>query len=376
MRLVRLALRDFRNFGEVSVDTDAPVVVFHGDNGQGKTNLLEAIYVLSTLKSFRSRTHAELIRFGVKQALLAGELETDGLARSFRLEITPSAKTARIDGKPPKSLPDYFGGIRSVLFAPEHLQIIRGSPLERRNFLDRAVFTAQPGFIDVARTFRRLLLQKSALLKEEHPDPAQLDVLDISLVEAGTSLTLRRREMVDRLNVPFGNYHSEIAGSSQAVLRYVSSLGKAGLAGEDPDRVADRYRTLLQEKRSLEIRRQSNLVGPQRDELAVTIDGHSARSFGSQGQVRSVVLAMKLSELQVARDRGARPLFLLDDLSSELDRSRRTRLIRLLSELDVQCFVSTTDPGLLAGALPPSSLSFRVSNGEVDGPEPRVQAAG
>ncbi len=375
MRLVRLALQDFRNFGEVSVDTDAPVVVFHGDNGQGKTNLLEAIYVLSTLKSFRSRTHGELIRFGAKQALLAGELETDGLARGFRLEITPSAKTARIDGKPPKSLPDYFGGIRSVLFAPEHLQIIRGGPLERRNFLDRAVFTAQPGFIEIARTFRRLLLQKSALLKEEHPDPAQLDVLDMSLVEAGTSLTCRRREMVDRLNGPFGSYHSEIAGSSDAELQYVSSLGHAGVA-EDPDRVADRYRALLQEKRPLEIRRQANMVGPQRDELAVTIDGHSARSFGSQGQVRSVVLAMKLSELQVARDRGARPLFLLDDLSSELDRSRRTRLIRLLSELDVQCFVSTTDPGLLAGALPASSLSFRVSNGEVEGPEPRVQATG
>ncbi len=371
MRLARLALRDFRNFGEVSVDTDAPVVVFHGDNGQGKTNLLEAIYVLSTLKSFRSRIHADLIRFGVKKALLAGDLETDGLARSFRLEITPTAKTARIDGKPPKSLPDYFGGIRSVLFAPEHLQIIRGSPVERRNFLDRAVFTAQPGFVEVARTFRRLLLQKSALLKEECPDPAQLDVLDISLVEAGTSLTCRRREMVDRLNAPFGRYHGEIAGSSTAELQYVSNLGHS-----DPDQVANRYRALLQEKRPLEIRRQANLVGPQRDELAVTIDGHSARSFGSQGQVRSVVLAMKLSELQVARDRGARPLFLLDDLSSELDRSRRTRLIRLLSELDVQCFVSTTDPGLLAGALPPSSLVFRVSSGEIGGPEPRVQAAG
>jgi DNA replication and repair protein RecF len=151
----------------------------------------------------------------------------------------------------------------------------------------------------------------------------------------------------------------------------VSSLGEV-----KPEQVADRYRALLLEKRPKEIRRQANLVGPQRDELAVTIDGHCARSFGSQGQVRSVVLAMKLSELQVARDRGVRPLFLLDDLSSELDRSRRTRLIRLLSELDVQCFVSTTDPGLLAGALPASSLSFHVSNGEVEGPEPRVQAAG
>jgi DNA replication and repair protein RecF len=253
--------------------------------------------------------------------------------------------------------------------------------VERRNFLDRAVFTAQPAFVEVARTFRRLLLQKSALLKEKHPDPAQLDVLDISLVEAGTSLTLRRREMVDRLNVPFRDYHREIAGSSDAELRYVSSLvdagvAEAGVAKGLPDRVAERYRALLLEKRPLELRRQANLVGPQRDELAVTIDGHSARSFGSQGQVRSVVLAMKLSELQVARDRGVRPLFLLDDLSSELDRSRRTRLIRLLSELDVQCFVSTTDPGLLAGVLPASSLAFRVSDGEVEGPEPRVQVAG
>lgn len=369
MRLTRLGVRNFRNLGEVDLDTDAPFVVFHGDNGHGKTNLLEAIYLLATMKSFRARRNSELIAWDASEAWISGRIRADDTTREFRIHVSASKKNARIDGKSPSSLPEYFRGIRGVLFAPEHVEIVRGDPGHRRRFLDRAVFTTYPGFIDTARNFQRLLSQKAALLKLDSLDVTQLEILETQLVKAGVELSQYRQQMVERLQGPFVFHHGEIAGSSTAELAYQSALGQG-----TREEMSKTYQSLLDINSVDERRRQLNLVGPQRDDLVVRVDGKPARSFGSQGQVRSIVLALKLAELQVAREQGERPMFLLDDLSSELDADRRERLIRLLADLDVQCFVSTTDPELLMNAIPAASRLFRVVSGTVERPETSVQA--
>lgn len=369
MRLTRLGIRDFRNLGEVALDLDAPFVVFHGDNGQGKTNLLEAIYLLATMKSFRARRNGELVAWGASESWISGSICADETTREFRLHVSPSKKSARIDGKSPSSLPEYFRGIRGVLFAPEHVDIVRGEPGHRRRFIDRAVFTTYPAFVDTARKFQRLLSQKAALLKSDSVDRNQLEILEDQLVQAGVNVAQYRQQMVEKLQEPFVRHHGEIAGSSNAELHYQSALGEG--SRED---MLEKYQALLEQHRSDELRRQLNLVGPQRDDLSVRVDSKPARSFGSQGQVRSIVLALKLAELQVAREQGGRPLFLLDDLSSELDADRRERLVQLLGELDVQCFVSTTDAGLLMNAIPAASRLFRVVSGTVEASDTRVQA--
>lgn len=358
MRLLQLSTVDFRNLESVAVSTDAPFVVFHGPNAQGKTNLLEAVYLLATLKSFRARRNRELIRFGQAQAQVRGLVFDGESKREFKVEVQPGRRQGRVDGKPPSALSEYFAGIRAVLFTPEDTVIVRGGPEERRRFIDRAAFTAGAGFLEVAQHFRRLSSQKSALLRAERPDRLQVEVFNEQLAVAGARLAERRARIVAELEPGFVELHGRISGHGEARLRY-----RGRLKGDDEAARAESFRELLAHNLDDELRRGFALDGPQRDELELSIDGRAARSFGSQGQVRSVVLALKLSELLAARARGDRPIFLLDDLSSELDRMRTGRLVELLSELDLQVLISTTDERVLQGM--PGGLGYAVQGGRV-----------
>lgn len=355
MRLKSLQARNFRNLESVDLDTDARFVVFHGPNAQGKTNLLEAVYALSTLKSFRARRNSELIRWGTDAAEVRGQVDDGVLERDFRLVIDSSGRRGEVDGKPPRQLATYFEGIRAVLFRPEDTEIVREGPELRRRFIDRAAFTASATFLDRAMAFRRLLSQKAALLRQPPVDPVSLAVFDEQLAQAGAHVVERRLRIVEELKQPFGELHERISGHGEATLSYRTQL--------DPSRLAESYLELLEQARPDAIRRGLNLVGPQRDDLVLQLDKRPARAYASQGQTRSIVLALKLAELLAARARGARPLFLLDDLSSELDRFRTGRLVELLEELELQVLVTTTDPEVLLGAA--QVRAFEVGAGAV-----------
>ena len=342
MRLKSLRARGFRNLVDLQLSTDAPLVLFHGENGQGKTNLLEAIYLLATLKSFRTRKNRELVQSDCETARLEGLVEADGLTRQFSVDLSTRTRKGQVDGKAPRDLPTYFQGIRAVLFAPEHLEIIRGQPERRRRFVDRAVFTARPAYLSLYRDFRHLLNQKSALLRSGAHDPLQLDVLDAQLAHLGARLSLQRSEILAEMEAPFREMHALIAEGGVVDLGLRSCLGEGDL-----DQRREAYLGLLSDAREEECRREMNLVGPQRDDLRIRLDDKPSRAFASQGQARSLVLALKLAELCAAQARAERPLFLLDDLGSELDRGRRERLVRLLEQLEVQCFITSTDPDLL-----------------------------
>ncbi len=357
-RLVRVSARGFRNLADAELAVDAPFVVFYGDNAQGKTNLLEAVYNLATLKSFRTRSVREQIRWGSDAAVLQATLRRGEVLRHYRVALTAEGRKGTVDGSAPNSLVDYFRDIRALVFAPESLETVKGGPEARRRFLDRAAFTLKPSFLELARGHRKLLEQKARLLKDPLPDPVWLDTLDQQLVVAGAKLVRRRREVLEALQAPFGVHHEAIAGGGEALLEYRSAL-----TGDDEAALAASYAALLAERRSDELRRGMNLVGPQRDEMTVRIDGRPARTFGSQGQVRSVVLALTLAVLDLPSP--VRPLLLLDDLSSELDRLRTGRLVERLRACGVQVFVSTTDPSLVDALPVEDVLRLRVEGGSV-----------
>jgi DNA replication and repair protein RecF len=359
VRLETLRVRDFRNLANVELETgSARFVVLHGPNAQGKTNLLEAVFCLATLKSFRTTRTRELIRWGQPAARIEGRVHDGTVRRRFELTLKPTGRTSRVDGKPPTQLAAYFEGIRAVLFAPEDIAVVRGGPEVRRRFVDRAAFTASASFLEVARTHKRLLDQKGKLLRQDRPDPVQLDVFDEQLALAGARLVERRVALIQELQAPFAELHGRIAGASKATLGYRSCLGQGSR-----EELTQAYRELLEGARATELRRRMNLVGPQRDDLKLGVDGRPARAYASQGQARSVVLALKLAELLAARERGARPVFLLDDLSSELDQLRTGRLVRLLDELDLQVVVTTTDPALVLRTLGEQAQPFAVAGG-------------
>lgn len=354
MRLLQLSAVDFRNLERVTVNTDARFVVFWGDNAQGKTSLLEAACALATLKSFRAHLNRELVRHGADLAQVQGLVDDGGCRRHFELQIDAAGRRGRVDGKPPRRLEEYFEHIRAVVFTPEDVRIVRGAPEHRRRFLDRAAFTAQATFLALARDFQQALDQKAALLRSRSPDPVALDAYDERLAAAGARLSARRARVVEELRGPFLEVYAAIAQREGVRLRYAARLGE----GDEPA-LAARYHELLQRNRRAELERGGHLDGPQRDELELGLGEHGARAFASQGQARSIALALKLAELIAARRRGAHPLFLLDDLSSELDRLRTGRLVELLASLELQCLITTTDPALLGGLADTRALEVR-----------------
>lgn len=360
MRLERLAATRFRNLADVDFALDAQFVVFHGPNAQGKTNALEALYWLATLKPLRARRNRELIRWGEQEATVAGRVVHEGIARRYRVDVDGRGRRVQVDGSAPSELADYFSGIRAIAFTPTDGDIVLGGPAGRRQWIDRAAFTQQPAHLGVVRAYQRVLDQKAALLRSGHVDPTLLEALEDRQAAEGARLVTRRVALLRELEPHVQRLFAGIAGHDRPVtLRY------RGAGGQTVDPVA--CRAALAERivaaRDGERQRKMVLVGPQRDDVVLSIDGAEARTFGSRGQVRSLVLSLKLAELEAARAHGQVPLFLLDDLSSELDRQRTSRLVDSLEALGAQVFITTTDPDQIVALPVERTLRVEVREG-------------
>jgi len=324
----------FRNLAATSLVPSARFNVIAGENGQGKTNLLEAIYLAGTLRSFRTRSTEELIAWSETEAQVAARVLRGDVERVYEIELTARRRTARLDGKVPRSVGDYFGDFNVVLFASEDLRVPRGSPGGRRRFLDRSVFNREVGFLADAQRFMRVLRSRNVLLRGPDPDAALLDVYDVQLADAGARVLAARRRYLAELAPRFAAAYEAITKSGLgATLRYEASVADDVLA---PALAASRRRDLA--------RRQTH-VGPHVDDLIFLLDGRAAQAYASQGQLRALVLAWKTAEMELLRAaHGDAPVLLLDDVSSELDERRNAFLFEFLARIECQCFVTTTHP--------------------------------
>jgi DNA replication and repair protein RecF len=346
VRVVRLATASFRNLDGGELHTDARFVVLSGENGQGKTNLLEAVWTLATLRPLRGHRIKELSAWGADHADVAAVVRSADGPRRLRLHLGARRELV-IDGEPTADLAGWFKLLRAIAFTPQDAAIVTDEPERRRAWIDRAAFTAWPGHLDLVRVWQRALAHKAAALRLPRPDADVLDALDTQLARLGAEVATRRERLLDELRPHVDAMHRALTGGAGRLeLQVVSPL-----AGQPLDARVEGYLRALARARPEELRRRTSLVGPQRDDLRLLLDGQPLRTFGSRGQVRTLVLALKLAELLAAHARGDRPLFLLDDLSSELDRARTGRLVGVLSELDAQVWVTTTDPDHL-GRLP------------------------
>src|SRR5690606_8609352 len=362
MRLRQLTLADFRNFqGPVVVELGPRFTVLWGHNGAGKTNILEALYLVSTLRSFRTASLDALLRRGCDHARVEVEAFDDQLGLSTRLEVRldrtarSTRRSARIDGKLIRSAADFYGRIQAVLFTPEDLGVLRGSPTGRRQFLDRVVFARTRAHIGDVQDYEKLLRSRNRVLKAEADQlPAVerrrlLDAYDHQLAEVGARIWTRRVELIDELREPFSRAFTQIhadeelrSGSFVAGLSYRSRLPEHAELGDPAARRAALGEALAAHRARDEAARRTT-VGPHLDDLEVTLDGALAGEFASQGQARALVLAFKIAELRVARERSGRPpLLLLDDVSSELDPIRSARLFEALAAEVGQCVLTTT----------------------------------
>ncbi|MEN0066051.1 MAG: DNA replication/repair protein RecF [Myxococcota bacterium] len=366
MRLRRLVVDRFRNLASADLVLDAPFVVLHGPNAQGKTNTLEAIHVLATLKPLRGRRLTETIAWGAPEARLAAWVEHEGQERHHRVDLDRRRKSreVRLDGKRIHTLEDYFSTVRAIAFTPNDGRIVSGEPAFRRNWIDRAAFTASPSHLERVRAYRQCLSQKSSLLRSEAPDRQLLRVIDDQLAILGADLAHRRALMVDELGPHVKALHGSIAmGHGEVGIEY-----RTKAVGDDVAARQTALRARIAEVSTRELERGTTLAGPQLDDVRVTLDGKSVRDYASRGQIRSLVLSLKLAEMVAARQRDQVPIFLIDDASTELDRDRTARLMALLQDLGAQVVATTTDPVPLTASLPKGEvLEVGVDAGNLEG---------
>jgi len=336
LNLSEIRLCDFRNCANLHIDPSPRFNILEGLNGQGKTNILESIYVMASLKSFRASSSSELIRFGCTQAELRGIVQHDSSERVIRMMFGNRSRRVSIDGKSVRSMAESIGQLSVVLFAPEHLTITKGSPSERRKFLDRALFNRWPSSLTDAKRYQDVLKQRNALLKNNGSDE-MLVVYDEQLADAAALLLKWRNQFLDALHPIFTDTLAELTnGQLEGKLTYQNKL--------ECDQADDITKKLHSDWHRDRMRGSTN-KGPHVDDIDVQLNGRSARSFASQGQHRAIVLALKISEIRLLkRDLGYSPILLLDDVSSELDMERNSLLMNYLcsDEFGGQVFMTTT----------------------------------
>jgi DNA replication and repair protein RecF len=346
--LVRsLTVRDVRNLEPATLAPAPRFNVFIGDNGQGKTNLLEALYVACALRSFRTARLAEVIRIGASEARIAATVQRADMERGLELVLRERGKSVRLDGKAVRPLSRYFGSFNAVLFAPEDLQIPRGSPGGRRRFLDRSVFNLSPEYLVEAQRYERVLRSRNAVLRESTRRGELLEVYDRQLGALGARLIRRRAAFLARLEPRFRAAFEAITRAElEVALRYEPSVVGGGGAGDDDEAaLSATIEARLREQRPRDFARGTTSSGPHRDDLAFILDGQAAQRYASQGQLRALVLAWKTAEIDLlTAAHGEAPVFLLDDVSSELDDARNAYLFDFLAASESQCFITTTHP--------------------------------
>ena len=360
MLLLSCAAEGFRNLTSQTVALSPGTTVLAGPNGQGKTNFLEACYLLATLRPLRAQKLSELVRFGAEAAKVVGRFALPGGEREVEVAIESGKRAARLDGKPIRDPTELFGGLAVVAFAPDDLAILRGGPEGRRKLLDRAVQNRHPDHLADARDYLRALKSRNQLLRDR-ASPALVLAFDAPLARVGARLRLRRETLLDELGPHAARAFAEVArGDGTLLLRYDAAGRESNDLGEAASQEArkkgeraleERLLAALQGRLVRDRERGFTSVGPHADDLAISIADKPARSFASQGQARAVILAFKIGEIEnLKAAQGRAPLLLLDDVSSELDPERNAFLMTYLRSLAGQVVLTTTDPRLVAAA--------------------------
>lgn len=367
MILTELEITQYRNFEHAHVQFDQPIVLFVGQNAQGKTNILEAIYVLAMAKSHRTSKDKELIQWEQEYASLSCRTERRHGAISLDIRLTPKGKKAKINSLEQRKLSDYIGAMNVVMFAPEDLGIVKGSPNIRRRFLDMEIGQVSKSYLHAILQYQKIVQQRNQAMKELQmgkPYRDMLDVYNMQMANIAAEVLAKRYGFMEKLEQWGQEIHAQITqGKERLQLAYHNSLPVTqDMSRQEVIDAIYQHLTSIQDR---EIARGTSLVGPHRDDIEFFINGTNVHQYGSQGQQRTTALSLKLAEIElIHQEVGEYPLLLLDDVLSELDANRQSHLLQNIKDR-VQTFVTTTGvEGLYHQTLQQAAL-YRVNQGTV-----------
>ena len=365
MRIDSILLNNFRNYESAKIKFAPGINIVTGDNAQGKTNLLEAVLLLSTGRSHRTANEMEFIRWGEEFFYVKGNFNTISSSKEIEISRNNKERRIKIDGKESKSFGVLLGCLYAVMFSPEDLRLIKDSPSERRRYINIMISMISPRYYKMLCEYRRIVTQRNSLLKKIRAGTKhgfdELEAIDEVFFSLASDIVRLRRKSIYSMGSKAGLIHNELSGGKEKLRLFYDTQAAVS---EDRETIIDGYRKKIHALRNDETRRAQTLIGPHRDDMLIEINGKSARNFGSQGQQRTAVLTLKLSELEFVRDiKGEYPVFLLDDVMSELDMKRQDFLFNTMQG-GIQVIMTGTEIESKSAAADKASR-FRVISGDV-----------
>lgn len=374
MQITQLDLVSYRNYRHQKVCFGPSLNLLTGNNAQGKTNLIEALYYFSIGRAYRSSREEQLVPWGENLFEIRAEFFGKQGKSNIEIKYCLSPKKTKeflLGGLPLQKKAQMSGLITSVLFAPENLTIVKGSPLERRRFLDYDLTQMSHLYASALVKYQRLLNQRNALLKKmryEGISPrhskSQMEIWNQQLIETGSQLIKKRLETLDKLNPLTRLMQRKISGGEENIeLKYLYCQNKKIHSALD---IKGLLSQSAEESWKEDLRLGSTQWGPHRDDFLLTYNGKDLKSYGSQGQQRSAVLALKLAELELFRgETGEYPLLLLDDVLSELDTNRQKMLVEIIQDKAIQCFITSTETSLFDASMKREMVHYKIEKGQI-----------
>ncbi len=361
-----LRLYNYRNYERADINFSSGLNIIQGNNAQGKTNLIESIYISAIGKSFRTNKDSDLVKMGQEEAFIHINVKKKYADMSLDFRINKkSEKEVQINKRKLIKRSELFGGVQTVLFAPEDLKLIKEGPSQRRQFIDREISQININYYYLIVEYIKILNQRNQLLKKAYYKNSLLDTIfvwDEKIADIGSKIIIKRREFINKLKEISCEIHRKITENKEIFnIVYISNISKQN--NDDYDKIYTEFKLLLKNNQQMDLKRGFTSVGPHRDDIKFFINDIDVRQFGSQGQQRTVVLSLKLSEIEIIKNEiKDTPILLLDDVMSELDEKRQKDLIE--STKNIQTIITSTDTHFISNKK--DIYFFNVKNGYVN----------
>jgi len=366
MRIDHLKLTNFRNYSSLELNFNKNVNIFIGDNGKGKTNILESIYVLSLTKTNRYGIEENLIKFGEEIAKIEGLIRSDDLVKKQEIFLTKKKKQIFINNKEMRRIRDYISNFCVISFTPEDLEIVKGSPNERRNMINIDISQLQNSYITYLNEYNQIIKIRNEYLKkmnlDGNTDMRYLDVVNQEMIEKGIKIYEYRYNFFKKINELLPKIFKRLSNLENLTIKYETGVD---LGDFDYEIIKKNYENKLKKNFKIELMQGVTLTGPHRDDFSFDLNGMDMKNFASQGQQRLAIIALKISEIYLFKEElGEYPVLLLDDIFSEIDTKKRNKIISFLLK-DIQSIITTTDINDIDEELIEKARIFKVNNNKV-----------